>query len=139
MRLAFVLSQRSQAVLKAAAAVTLFNAMQGVQCPYAHGVYERNLHPSKYRTQLCTEGNHCSRHVCFFAHSPFQLRAPTHLWSIEEAVSPLLPAQLSCIHSFEHPSVISPFKRGSLMYSLITKVSLAWPGCYCSRDAAALG
>lgn len=62
--------------------------LQGVQCPYAHGVYERNLHPSKYRTQLCTEGNHCSRHVCFFAHSPFQLRAPTLLWSVEEAVSP---------------------------------------------------
>ena len=61
--------------------------LQGVQCPYAHGVYERNLHPSKYRTQLCTEGNHCSRHVCFFAHSPYQLRAPTHLWTIEEAVS----------------------------------------------------
>ena len=61
--------------------------LQGVQCPYAHGVYERNLHPSKYRTQLCTEGNHCSRHVCFFAHSPYQLRAPTHLWTTEEAVS----------------------------------------------------
>ncbi len=75
--------------------------LQGVQCPYAHGVYERNLHPSKYRTQLCTEGNHCSRHVCFFAHSPFQLRAPTHLWSIEEAVSPLLQAQLLNIYPIE--------------------------------------
>lgn len=68
--------------------------LQGVQCPYAHGVYERNLHPSKYRTQLCTEGSHCTRHVCFFAHSPFQLRAPTHLWTVEEAVS-LLSAAVS--------------------------------------------
>ena len=59
---------------------------QGNQCPYAHGVYERNLHPSKYRTQLCTEGERCSRRVCFFAHSHQQLRMPVGAWSLEEAV-----------------------------------------------------
>ncbi|EIE18478.1 hypothetical protein COCSUDRAFT_9572, partial [Coccomyxa subellipsoidea C-169] len=46
----------------------------GSACPYAHGVYERNLHPSKYRTQMCTETGHCSRKVCFFAHETWQLR-----------------------------------------------------------------
>ena len=60
--------------------------VQGNQCPYAHGVYERNLHPSKYRTQLCTEGERCSRRVCFFAHSHQQLRMPVGTWSLEEAV-----------------------------------------------------
>ncbi|KAK9839207.1 hypothetical protein WJX81_001491 [Elliptochloris bilobata] len=57
----------------------------GNQCPYAHGVYERNLHPSKYRTHLCTEGERCSRRVCFFAHSHQQLRMPVGAWSLEEA------------------------------------------------------
>ena len=66
----------------------MFLHVQGSQCPYAHGVYERNLHPSKYRTQLCTEGDHCCRRVCFFAHTPFQLRASSHIWSIAEAVRP---------------------------------------------------
>ena len=69
--------------------------MQGNQCPYAHGVYERNLHPSKYRTQLCTEGERCSRRVCFFAHSHQQLRMPIGAWSLEEAVrGPALRWQL---------------------------------------------
>lgn len=62
--------------------------LQGSACPYAHGVYERNLHPSKYRTQMCTETGHCSRKVCFFAHETWQLRAPTHMWTVEAAVSP---------------------------------------------------
>ena len=63
-------------------------AAQGNQCPYAHGVYERNLHPSKYRTQLCMEGERCARRVCFFAHSHAQLRMPVGAWSLEEAVRP---------------------------------------------------
>eukprot|EP00884_Botryococcus_braunii_P009266 jgi/Botrbrau1/18340/Bobra.0179s0067.1 len=48
----------------------------GSRCPYSHGVYEKHLHPSKYRTQLCTEGKGCTRRVCFFAHTPEQLRDP---------------------------------------------------------------
>lgn len=64
--------------------------LQGSACPYAHGVYERNLHPSKYRTQMCTETGHCSRKVCFFAHETWQLRAPTHVWTVEAAVCPAI-------------------------------------------------
>ena len=41
-------------------------------------VYERHLHPSRYRTRPCAEGAHCSRRVCFFAHGSAELRAPTH-------------------------------------------------------------
>ena len=41
-------------------------------------VYERHLHPSRYRTRPCAEGASCTRRVCFFAHGPGELRAPTH-------------------------------------------------------------
>jgi hypothetical protein len=54
--------------------------LRGDACSYSHGVYECWLHPAKYRTQLCKEGPHCRRPVCFFAHSVVDLRQPTHLW-----------------------------------------------------------
>lgn len=58
--------------------------LRGDSCPYSHGVYECWLHPAKYRTQLCKEGPHCRRPVCFFAHSVSDLRQPTHLWNSAE-------------------------------------------------------
>lgn len=54
--------------------------IRGDKCPYAHGIYESWLHPSRYRTQLCKDGKNCRRPVCFFAHSVDELRAPTHNW-----------------------------------------------------------
>uniref|UniRef100_A0A6N2K9E9 AtC3H23-like CCCH zinc finger domain-containing protein n=1 Tax=Salix viminalis TaxID=40686 RepID=A0A6N2K9E9_SALVM len=32
------------------------------------------LHPSRYRTEACKDGMNCKRKICFFAHSPRQLR-----------------------------------------------------------------
>jgi hypothetical protein len=52
------------------------NCRMGDACPLSHGVFECWLHPSKYRTQLCTEGSHCKRELCFFAHSLDELREP---------------------------------------------------------------
>eukprot|EP00210_Caulerpa_lentillifera_P009127 g8701.t1 len=49
---------------------------RGDACPFAHGVFECWLHPSRYRTQLCTDGNACRRRVCFFAHVESELRHP---------------------------------------------------------------
>lgn len=49
---------------------------RGDACPFAHGVFECWLHPSRYRTQLCTDGTGCRRRVCFFAHSETELRRP---------------------------------------------------------------
>lgn len=49
---------------------------KGDACPLAHGVFECWLHPQKYRTELCREGLSCQRHVCFFAHTPSELRIP---------------------------------------------------------------
>lgn len=47
---------------------------RGDACPYAHGVFEYWLHPTKYRTRACNAGALCARKVCFFAHSPYELR-----------------------------------------------------------------
>lgn len=44
---------------------------RGDRCPYAHGVWERGLHPQRYRTSLCSNvavGGKCNRKICFFAH-----------------------------------------------------------------------
>ncbi|KAM0969729.1 hypothetical protein TB2_017552 [Malus domestica] len=47
---------------------------KGDACEFAHGVFECWLHPSRYRTQPCKDGTSCKRRVCFFAHTPEQLR-----------------------------------------------------------------
>eukprot|EP00268_Persea_americana_P012839 TRINITY_DN1551_c1_g2_i2.p1 TRINITY_DN1551_c1_g2~~TRINITY_DN1551_c1_g2_i2.p1 ORF type:complete len:362 (+),score=7.94 TRINITY_DN1551_c1_g2_i2:41-1087(+) len=47
---------------------------RGDSCEYAHGVFECWLHPARYRTQPCKDGTGCRRRVCFFAHTPDQLR-----------------------------------------------------------------
>lgn len=50
------------------------NCKRGDACEYAHGVFECWLHPARYRTQPCKDGTSCRRRVCFFAHTPDQLR-----------------------------------------------------------------
>ncbi|KAF2304408.1 hypothetical protein GH714_030802 [Hevea brasiliensis] len=47
---------------------------KGDSCEFAHGVFECWLHPARYRTQPCKDGPACRRRVCFFAHTPDQLR-----------------------------------------------------------------
>ncbi|XAR68001.1 hypothetical protein NMG60_11002973 [Bertholletia excelsa] len=47
---------------------------RGESCEFAHGVFECWLHPARYRTEACKDGKNCKRKVCFFAHSPRQLR-----------------------------------------------------------------
>ncbi|XP_062230978.1 zinc finger CCCH domain-containing protein 35-like [Phragmites australis] len=47
---------------------------RGDSCEFAHGVFECWLHPARYRTQPCKDGTACRRRVCFFAHTPDQLR-----------------------------------------------------------------
>ncbi|XAR67082.1 hypothetical protein NMG60_11013512 [Bertholletia excelsa] len=50
------------------------NCKKGELCEFSHGVFECWLHPARYRTQPCKEGLNCRRRVCFFAHSPEELR-----------------------------------------------------------------
>lgn len=51
---------------------------RGDTCPYAHNVFEYWLHPTRYRTQLCNDGEKCSRKICFFAHTLEELRVPAN-------------------------------------------------------------
>ncbi|KAK8513787.1 hypothetical protein V6N12_052954 [Hibiscus sabdariffa] len=50
------------------------NCRKGDACEFAHGVFECWLHPARYRTQPCKDGTGCRRRICFFAHTPDQLR-----------------------------------------------------------------
>ncbi|CAL1405586.1 unnamed protein product [Linum trigynum] len=50
----------------------------GDLCDFAHGVFEYWLHPARYRTRPCNSGPFCQRKVCFFAHSPDQVRPDNH-------------------------------------------------------------
>eukprot|EP00195_Chlamydomonas_chlamydogama_P006297 CAMPEP_0202894116 /NCGR_PEP_ID=MMETSP1392-20130828/3564_1 /ASSEMBLY_ACC=CAM_ASM_000868 /TAXON_ID=225041 /ORGANISM="Chlamydomonas chlamydogama, Strain SAG 11-48b" /LENGTH=381 /DNA_ID=CAMNT_0049578689 /DNA_START=87 /DNA_END=1229 /DNA_ORIENTATION=- len=47
---------------------------RGERCMFAHNVFEYWLHPSRYRTQLCSYGAECKRSMCFFAHHLGELR-----------------------------------------------------------------
>ena len=38
---------------------------RGDACEFAHGVFETNLHPSRYRTSMCTEGARCTRKIWY--------------------------------------------------------------------------
>ncbi|XP_078429978.1 zinc finger CCCH domain-containing protein 24-like isoform X2 [Wolffia australiana] len=60
---------------------------RGDLCEYAHGVFECWLHPAQYRTRLCKDGTNCSRRVCFFAHTPEELR-PLYMSSGSAVPSP---------------------------------------------------
>jgi len=52
-----------------------YSCPRGANCPYAHGIFESWLHPSRYRTQLCKDGLRCTRKACFFAHKAKELRS----------------------------------------------------------------
>lgn len=74
---------------------------RGDRCPYAHGVWERGLHPQRYRTSLCANvaaGGKCNRKICFFAHG-------------EETVKKFLPWALVMHH---------PSSRGDATTDMIT-------------------
>ncbi|EAZ41020.1 hypothetical protein OsJ_25506 [Oryza sativa Japonica Group] len=51
-----------------------FACAHGLRCRYAHGVFELWLHPSRFRTRMCSAGTRCPRRICFFAHSAAELR-----------------------------------------------------------------
>ncbi|XP_010943958.1 zinc finger CCCH domain-containing protein 2 [Elaeis guineensis] len=70
---------------------------RGDACEFAHGVFECWLHPARYRTMPCKDGRRCRRKVCFFAHSPRQLRRlPSPASATTPIPSPRLPHKHSC-------------------------------------------
>eukprot|EP00195_Chlamydomonas_chlamydogama_P007102 CAMPEP_0202895456 /NCGR_PEP_ID=MMETSP1392-20130828/4652_1 /ASSEMBLY_ACC=CAM_ASM_000868 /TAXON_ID=225041 /ORGANISM="Chlamydomonas chlamydogama, Strain SAG 11-48b" /LENGTH=709 /DNA_ID=CAMNT_0049580473 /DNA_START=66 /DNA_END=2195 /DNA_ORIENTATION=+ len=82
---------------------------RGDACPFAHGVFECWLHPSRYRTQMCTDGISCKRRVCFFAHTDSELRKPEEdpVWlqqqlQAELAADQQAQQQLQALKVFSH-------------------------------------
>ncbi|OEL29882.1 Zinc finger CCCH domain-containing protein 54 [Dichanthelium oligosanthes] len=67
----YLASKQTQQQARTGAAPT---CVRGLRCRYAHGVFEYWLHPTRFRTVMCEAGLRCRRRVCFFAHSPAELR-----------------------------------------------------------------
>ncbi|KAL5197981.1 hypothetical protein ABZP36_001493 [Zizania latifolia] len=65
----------------------------GLRCRYAHGVFELWLHPSRFRTRMCTAGPRCARPICFFAHYATELR-DDHNAIVSAVLTPPLPARV---------------------------------------------
>jgi hypothetical protein len=78
---------------------------RGDACEFAHGVFECWLHPARYRTQPCKDGTACRRRVCFFAHTPDQLRVVVP--SPKQAGSPRGAASSPLAESYDG----SPLRR----------------------------
>ncbi|CAN6176588.1 unnamed protein product [Urochloa humidicola] len=88
---AFRESLHHQQVARTGAAAS---CVRGVQCRYAHGVFELWLHPARFRTTMCEAGLGCPRRVCFFAHFPAELRAendPVPLEGLPPPPPPRIP------------------------------------------------
>ncbi|KAK6941846.1 Zinc finger, CCCH-type [Dillenia turbinata] len=113
---------------------------RGDMCEYAHGVFECWLHPAQYRTRLCKDGTSCTRRVCFFAHTPEELR-PLYVSTGSAVPSPrstsaaatamelaaamnLLPGSPSSV-SVMSPSPFTPPMSPSA--GGISNSSMAWP------------
>ncbi|CAN6206414.1 unnamed protein product [Urochloa humidicola] len=64
---------------------------RGLQCRYAHGVFELWLHPARFRTTMCEAGLRCPRRVCFFAHFPAELRAESDPVPLQGLPPPHIP------------------------------------------------
>ncbi|KAL2511664.1 Zinc finger CCCH domain-containing protein 30 [Abeliophyllum distichum] len=69
---------------------------RGDMCEYAHGVFECWLHPAQYRTRLCKDGTSCERRVCFFAHTPEELR-PLYVSTGSAVPSPRSSASVASV------------------------------------------
>lgn len=113
---------------------------RGDMCEYAHGVFECWLHPAQYRTRLCKDGTSCARRVCFFAHTPEELR-PLYVSTGSAVPSPrsstsgatamdfaaalsLLPGSPSSVNVMS-PSPFTPPMSPSA--NGISHSSVAWP------------
>jgi len=98
---------------------------RGDACEFAHGVFECWLHPARYRTQPCKDGTACRRRVCFFAHTPDQLRVlPAQQSSprgAAAAASPLAesydgsPLRRQAFESYLTKSIMSSSPTSTLM------------------------
>lgn len=90
---------------------------KGDGCEFAHGVFECWLHPSRYRTQPCKDGTHCRRPVCFFAHTPEQLRVVP----LSEPFDVFLDSAPQISDHHRHSPPVSPV--GSVQFKLVNELA----------------
>lgn len=93
-------------------------------CEYAHGVFECWLHPAQYRTRLCKDGMGCNRRVCFFAHSPEELR-PLYVSTGSAVPSPRSAA--STANVMDMAAAMSLFPGSPSSISLMSQSPFAQP------------
>lgn len=74
---------------------------RGDKCPYSHNTFEYWLHPTRYRTRMCRDGENCTRKVCFFAHKPEDVRVPPCRPSLPVADDPWPASDDSADSGFE--------------------------------------
>lgn len=114
--------------------------IRGDSCPYAHGVFECWLHPSRYRSQLCKDGVNCHRPVCFFAHSLPELRAPTYTWlPTPEDLAPRNAAAVAAAAAAAASSGVSPSAAAALTMTQQMHAAVAGLASASSSPAAGAG
>lgn len=103
------------------------NCRKGDACEFAHGVFECWLHPARYRTQPCKDGRNCKRRVCFFAHSPDQLRVLSPRADSYDGSPHRLAFEASCgktLHFMSSPESGSPPSESPPMSPMTTSNSM---------------
>ncbi|KAI5056720.1 hypothetical protein GOP47_0028538 [Adiantum capillus-veneris] len=92
---------------------------KGDSCDMAHGVFECWLHPTRYRTQPCKDGRGCRRRICFFAHTPDQLRlvspASSSLSSSPSSAFIYSTSAESSLEAFDLSGCLSPLSESLSM------------------------
>ncbi|KAJ8527986.1 hypothetical protein K7X08_015437 [Anisodus acutangulus] len=91
---------------------------RGDTCEFAHGVFECWLHPGRYRTQPCKDGVNCKRRVCFFAHSPEQLRVVLGSDPFDNSTRPVWSSESSSPPTDQSPPMSPLATTNSLSRSL---------------------
>ncbi|XP_008798608.1 zinc finger CCCH domain-containing protein 2-like [Phoenix dactylifera] len=104
------------------------NCKRGDACEFAHGVFECWLHPSRYRTQPCKDGTACRRRVCFFAHTPEQLRVLPE----QQQQQQLSPRTAAAMDSYDgsplrHQHTFEPYVSKNLFSSSPTSTLISPP------------
>ncbi|WIA13294.1 hypothetical protein OEZ85_006878 [Tetradesmus obliquus] len=107
--------------------------IRGDMCPYSHGVFEQWLHPSRYRTQLCSFGTACRRPVCFFAHTVQELRVPTGCGPNPQAITSPMQGDMQNAAAAEVAASMSRQASAncpSLFDSYLLQQAMAGGACY---------
>ncbi|KZV32422.1 Zinc finger C-x8-C-x5-C-x3-H type family protein [Dorcoceras hygrometricum] len=95
-------------------------------CEFAHGVFECWLHPARYRTQPCKDGMNCKRRVCFFAHSPDQLRVLSPRAESVSVSSPIESPPLSPLMANSVNDLVLSLRQ--LQLNKLKSMSSSWMG-----------